>query len=122
MAQQHHRLDYTEFGATDLGRATRFYREAFGWEFNDYGPGYAGIRADPGHSHPEIGGFALTDRVVAGGPLVILYSVNLTASEAAVVAAGGTVTEPPYDFPGGSRFHFRDPEGNVLAVWSTTDA
>lgn len=53
---------------------------------------------------------------------MILYSVNLPASEAAVVAAGGTVVEPPYDFPGGRRFHFRDTEGNVLAVWSAPGA
>jgi hypothetical protein len=23
-----------------------------------------------------------------------------------------------FSFPGGRRFHFADPEGNVLAVWS----
>jgi predicted enzyme related to lactoylglutathione lyase len=38
--------------------------------------------------------------------------------EAKVRAAGGEILRPPYDFPGGRRFHFRDPSGNELAVWS----
>ena len=52
---------------------------------------------------------------------MILYSDDLEASVEAVTAAGGTIVEPIYDFPGGRRFHFADPAGNVLAVW-TEDA
>jgi hypothetical protein len=48
---------------------------------------------------------------------VLLWSADLDASVAAVTAAGGAVTEGPYDFPGGRRFHFRDPSGNELGVW-----
>ena len=51
-------------------------------------------------------------------PLVILYSGDLEASVEAVTAAGGTIREPIYAFPGGRRFHFADPAGNELAVWS----
>ena len=53
-----------------------------------------------------------------GGPLVVLYSDDLDASLAAVEAAGGEVSTPPFGFPGGRRFHFRDPSGNELAVWT----
>lgn len=120
MTSQHHRLDYAELPVTDLERATSFYREAFGWEFNSYGPRYAGIRANPEEQMPEVGGFRLADEVVPGGPLLILRSDDLVASEQAVTAAGGTVVEPPSDFPGGRRFEFRDTEGNVLAVWTAT--
>lgn len=52
------------------------------------------------------------------GPLVILYSNNLDDSVSAVKAAGGTILKEPYSFPGGRRFHFADPSGNELAVWS----
>jgi predicted enzyme related to lactoylglutathione lyase len=38
--------------------------------------------------------------------------------EAKVRAAGAAVVRPIYSFPGGRRFHFRDPSGNELAVWS----
>ncbi|WP_343037161.1 VOC family protein [Janibacter alkaliphilus] len=54
------------------------------------------------------------------GPLVLLWSDDLDASVEAVRQAGGTVTDGPYEFPGGRRFHFHDPAGNELGVWSTT--
>ena len=49
---------------------------------------------------------------------MILYSEDLEGSVEAVTAAGGTIAEPIYPFPGGRRFHFADPAGNELAVWS----
>ena len=55
-------------------------------------------------------------------PLVVLYSANLKATEEAIVKAGGTIVVPPFEFPGGKRFHFSDGAGNVLAVWSERDA
>jgi hypothetical protein len=35
-----------------------------------------------------------------------------------VVKAGGEISKPIFDFPGGKRFHFCDPNWNELAVWS----
>ena len=34
------------------------------------------------------------------------------------ISAGGRIVRETFSFPGGRRFHFADPEGNVLAVWS----
>ncbi|MGB7547304.1 MAG: hypothetical protein WBM14_06120, partial [Terracidiphilus sp.] len=51
-------------------------------------------------------------------PLVVLYSADLAATEAAILAAGGSIVVPTFEFPGGRRFHFADGVGNVLAVWS----
>lgn len=112
----HHALDYVEIPATDLLAAKAFYGAAFGWRFTDYGPGpdYVGIQGAGG---TEVGGFRRDDAVAPGGPLVLLYSSDLDASVEAVRAAGGTVVQGPYDFPGGRRFHFRDPSGNELGVW-----
>lgn len=113
----HHSLNYVELTVTDMVAAKRFYGDAFGWTFVDYGPGYAGIIA-PG-SEGEAGGLALADEArAAGGPFVILYSHDLDASAAAIVAAGGKVVEGPYEFPGGRRLHFADPAGNELGVWA----
>jgi predicted enzyme related to lactoylglutathione lyase len=55
---------------------------------------------------------------VPGGPLVVLYAVDLEDVEAAVRSHGGTVVKEIFSFPGGRRFHFTDPSGNELAVWS----
>ncbi|MDM4719579.1 VOC family protein [Micromonospora sp. WMMA1363] len=115
---RHHAIDYIEFTVTDLTEAKRFYGEAFGWQFNDYGPQYAGIRSPQGGSAPEVGGLRLDTQVRPGGPLVVLFSTDLERSVQAVTEAGGTVTDGPYDFPGGRRFHFTDPSGNELSVWA----
>ena len=111
----HHEINYIEFEVGDMAQAKRFYEAAFEWRFNDYGPGYAGIQKPGGG---EVGGLRLTSEVAAGGPLVILYSSDLDRSLVAVRAAGGIVTQEPFEFPGGRRFHFKDPSGNELAVWS----
>ncbi len=117
-AHVHHQIDYIEFVVTDMGQAKAFYSAAFGWKFNDYGPEYAGIQKPGG----EIGGLRLDSKITTGGPLVILYSENLEASVKAVTGAGGQVTTPPFEFPGGRRFHFTDPSGNELGVWSALAA
>jgi uncharacterized protein len=114
---RHHAIDYVELTVTDLAEARRFYAEAFGWEFNDYGPAYAGIRAPDG-SGEEVGGLRPDPEVRPGGPLVLLYSADLDASVEAVNRAGGRVVNGPYEFPGGRRFHFADPSGNELGVWA----
>jgi hypothetical protein len=110
----HHAIDYIEFTVRDIVAAKKFYTGAFGWVFTDYGPGYAGIQGPDG----EVGGLRQTDEVRKGGPLVVLYSADLEASLNAVRGAGGTVVQEPFSFPGGRRFHFLDPSGNELAVWS----
>ncbi|MEU7846317.1 VOC family protein [Micromonospora parva] len=113
---QHHAIDYVEITVTDIAKAKRFYAGAFGWQFNDYGPGYAGIRSPRGDS--EVGGLRLDESVPTGGPLVLLFSADLDRSVQAVTDAGGQVVNGPYEFPGGRRFHFTDPSGNQLGVWA----
>ncbi|PUA79952.1 VOC family protein [Nocardioides currus] len=117
MDQTHHVIDYIEINVTDLAASREFYADAFGWEFNDYGGEYAGIKAPSGDG--ELGGLNPGRPAGPGGPLVLLFSDDLDASVAAVEAAGGSITEVPYEFPGGRRFHFADPSGNELGVWST---
>lgn len=110
----HHAIDYIELSVTDVAKAKRFYGKAFGWAFADYGPAYAGIQGDG----REVGGLREVKKVRTGGPLVVLYSKDLDATVKAVKKAGGTIVQPPFEFPGGRRFHFTDPSGNELAVWS----
>jgi uncharacterized protein len=112
----HHTIDYVEFTVRDLSAAKRFYAAAFGWQFNDYGPEYAGIRGGAG----EVGGLHQSQETRTTGPLVILYSTDLERTLAAVQAAGGRIVREPFSFPGGRRFQFTDPSGNELGVWSTT--
>jgi len=110
----HHGIDYIEFTVTDMTEAKRFYEAAFGWKFSDYGPEYAGIQIQG----RETGGLSLNTKMSVGGPLVILYSNNLEMTLTKVREAGGRIVKEPFEFPGGRRFHFQDPSGNELAVWS----
>jgi predicted enzyme related to lactoylglutathione lyase len=107
------RIDYIEFPVTDVPAAKRFYGQAFGWTFEDYGPDYASFR-----DGRLDGGFRKEAAVVTGGPLVVLYARDLEGMAQAIGAAGGRIIRPIFSFPGGRRFHFTDPSGNELAVWS----
>lgn len=107
------RVDYVEFSVTDVAAAKRFYSQAFGWRFEDYGPDYASF-ADGRLT----GGFAKVEGVKAGGPLIVIFALDLAAAESRVKQAGGRIVKPAFSFPGGRRFHFTDPSGNELAVWS----
>ncbi|RWG84981.1 VOC family protein [Mesorhizobium sp.] len=108
------KLDYLELPATGgtLDSVKSFYSAAFSWSFTDYGPTYSafaegldgGFQADAGEASPK--------------PLPVLYSENLEETLKAVENAGGTIVKPIFSFPGGRRFHFTDPAGNELAVWS----
>jgi predicted enzyme related to lactoylglutathione lyase len=113
-AHVHHAIDYIEFAVKDVSEAKRFYAAAFGWTFNDYGPDYAGIQGQG----REAGGLRKDADVRVGGPLVVLYSRTLDDTLRKVKEAGGRIVKEPFSFPGGRRFHFSDPSGNELAVWS----
>lgn len=53
-------------------------------------------------------------------PLAIFHVDDLDRALGQVTAAGGDIVQPIFAFPGGRRFHFRDPSGNVLGVWQRT--
>jgi predicted enzyme related to lactoylglutathione lyase len=104
-------IDYVELPGGDLTATKAFYADAFGWSFTDFGPEYAGI-----DGAGIDGGL---DATAAAGtpPLVILKADDLEATLARVEAAGAEIVRPIFAFPGGRRFHFRDPAGSLLAVW-----
>ena len=119
-------INSVELPATDIAATKVFYSDAFGWNWIDYGPGYAGTgntgievglntlaTVSPPHGPGEENGV---------GPLVLLATDDLAGVEAAVVAAGGTIVSPTYSYPGGHRFHFADPSGNILGVYQPSDA
>lgn len=106
------KIDYVELPGGDLTATKRFYNQAFGWGFTDYGPGYSAF------AEGLDGGFNADAADRTAKPLVILFAHDLEALEAKVIAAGGEITRPIFSFPGGRRFHFRDPSGNELGVFS----
>lgn len=110
------KINYAEFPSRDLTATKAFFSHVFGWHFTDYGPEYTafdGAGLD--------GGFFRADqpaRTTNGSALIVLFSNDLETTRAAVEAAGGTITQAIFAFPGGRRFHFTEPGGSELAVWS----
>jgi len=113
---EHAKIDYVELPSVDLEATKEFFNTVFGWKFQDYGPEYtafSGAGIDGGFYKSE-----LTSNTENGASLVVLYSERLEETELKVVDAGGTVTKEIFSFPGGRRFHFTEPGGSELAVWS----
>lgn len=106
------KIDYVEFPGGDLPATKAFYASAFGWTFQDYGPECQAF------NEGVDGGFQAGAEGGATKPLVILFAKDLEAMEAKVTAAGGKITVPIFAFPGGRRFHFTDPAGNELGVFT----
>ncbi len=112
----HEKINYVELPAKDIPATKAFFTQVFGWSFEDFGPDYTAFE-----NQGLDGGFFRSDLLSSpktGGALIVFYSHDLEATQAKIVAAGGTIVEPVFPFPGGRRFHFTEPSGNEFAVWS----
>jgi len=110
------KIDYLELPARDFDAVQGFYEKAFGWVFTDYGPDYRAFtddRLDGGFYKSE-----LHSSTANGAALIVLYAQDLERCQETIVNSGGVIVQDIFSFPGGRRFHFTDPNGNELAVWS----
>ena len=115
---QHEKINYVELPSKDLEKTKIFFSEVFDWSFVDYGPDYTAF-SNAGLD----GGFFKSDLSVStanGSALIVFYSESLEQTQAKIEKSGGTIVQAIFDFPGGRRFHFTDPNDNEYAVWSDT--
>jgi len=117
---EHEKINYVEFPARDIEATKDFFTKAFDWSFVDYGPEYTAF------SNEGIdGGFfksELSASTESGSALIVFYSKELEKTQTKIENSGGSIIKPIFSFPGGRRFHFRDPSGNEYAVWSDINA
>ena len=114
----HHKINYLEIPAKDIGLAKKFFTEVFEWRFVDYGPEYSCFE-----EAGMMGGFYKADVASStkkGAGLIVIYSKELEVTQAKVEQAGGSIMKEVFAFPGGRRFHFADLNGNEFAVWSNS--
>jgi len=113
---EHGKVNYLEFPVKDFESTKTFFSRVFDWKFEDYGPEYCAF------SNAGIdGGFFKSDQsslTSNGAALLVFYSNNLEATLSKVEQSGGEVIKPIFSFPGGRRFHFKEPSGNEFAAWS----
>ena len=110
------KIDYIEFPVFYLEQVKTFYSDTFGWTFQDFGPEYCAFKdgnIDGGFFISE-----LSSKTSNGAALIVLYSDDLESTQDIIVKNGGIIVKEIFTFPGGRRFHFKDPTGNELAVWS----
>lgn len=105
------KIDYIEFPSSNRGQTSAFFRAAFGWGMVSYGPDYDGLE------NAGIDGGVDQAAEKVAHTMAIVRTDDIDAAERRVLAAGGVLTRAQFDFPGGRRFHFREPGGNELAVW-----
>ena len=117
MAPLNNTINYVEFPLVDNDGTKSFYSSVFGWQFQDWGPDYlsfSGAQLDGGFNR-ELQPCSTN----ATGPLVVLFADDLDSKCDEVKSAGREISKEIFDFPGGRRFHFKDPNGNEVAVWGT---
>lgn len=113
---QHEKINYVEFPAKDIETTKAFFKNAFNWDFIDYGPEYtafSGQGLDGGFFKSD-----LSSSTNNGAALIVFYSKTLEDTQSKIESSGGSIIKPIFEFPGGRRFHFTDPNGNEFAVWS----
>ncbi len=106
-------IQYIELYAIDLEKKKQFYSTVFGWTFTDYGKDYTAFA----NSGVE-GCFGKVKEVTQRGTLIVIYNTKLESAKRDVIGGGGTISKDIFLFPGGRRFHFTDPGGNEMAIWS----
>lgn len=112
----HEKINYVEFPACDLEATKAFFSDVFAWTFEDFGQEYSAFS-----KQGLDGGFFKSEQTSlseSGAALIVFYSADLENTLSKVKAAGGTISKAIFPFPGGRRFHFIEPSGNELAVWS----
>ena len=124
------KVQHFEVPADDMQRAKSFYREAFGWTFEDYpmpGMEYSAIyttEVDEKTRMPKEAGSINGGLLKRGGPwllktpTVAVVVPDLQKSLKKIKAAGGsTLMEPTKVGEMGIYAYIRDTEGNVIGVW-----
>ena len=113
---EHEKINYVEFPASDIPASKEFFSTVFGWSFQDFGPEYTAFS-----NQGLDGGFYKSEQKSStekGAALIVFYSSDLEKTFKKIQANGGIICKPIFTFPGGRRFHFIEPSGNEMAVWS----
>jgi predicted enzyme related to lactoylglutathione lyase len=111
----------------DAGRARNFYKEAFGWQFQEM-PGMeytmvvSGPSGERGPSEPGFinGGMLMRQDSASTGPVIVVDvdSIDDALRRAGELGAVTVVAKQPVGEMGFTAY-LKDPEGNVVGLWET---
>ncbi|MRG59158.1 VOC family protein [Agromyces sp. CFH 90414] len=129
--RQTNKVSWFEMPADDLGRASSFYSNVFGWRTPPMGTegAYALTTAADDSGNPtEVGaingGIHRRANEADAGPVVNISVDDIDATLERIVAAGGRIIQPRSEVEefGLSMALFADTEGNVLGIYTSGGA
>jgi uncharacterized protein len=116
-----HPVVFYEVAGNDRDALVRFYTEAFGWTVNDVPGPMPYSTVEPGGEGGIAGGIGATPPGMEGGHVTWYVDTDdIEATLGRIEGLGGGRVMGPMDVPGGRIAQFRDPEGNVIGLWSGT--
>ncbi len=125
------RVVHFEIPADDVERAKSFYGSVFDWGLNtmEMGEGeYTIVTTSPVDdsmmpTEPgAINGGLMERSDLTPSPVITIGVDDIEQSLKEVEAAGGSTVTPRTPIPGMGAFgYFKDPEGNIMGLWETSD-
>jgi uncharacterized protein len=119
---------WTEIATSDAAKCKEFYKNVFGWTFQDskaVTDGFAYYEYSTGAGYPAGGLYEITPEICGEGPLppphfmtyIAVDDVDDSAKRA--VELGATIIKEPTDIPNTGRFTIiQDPTGAVFATFA----
>ncbi len=109
------KICYVELSATDIAKSSAFYSDVFGWQVRTRSGGQLAFDDSVG----EVSGTWVTGRPPATEPGLLVYIMvdDAVATLDAIVAHGGTITQPIGADAPEITARFRDPGGNILGLY-----
>jgi predicted enzyme related to lactoylglutathione lyase len=111
------KICYIEMPATDIARSSEFYEKVFGWKLRKRGDG--AIAFDDGVG--QVSGTWVLGRPPQGNPGLMVYIMVENAAETVKVITenGGEIVQPIGADAPEITARFRDPGGNVIAIYQS---
>lgn len=107
---------WNDLATRDPQKAIAFYREMFGWSFDEVGPGYWSISRDP----LLIGGMRTMDQDPPQTPpnwMPYFVVEDIEQATGRIGDLGGNIIVPPREVPAGRFAVFNDPAGAFSALF-----
>jgi len=104
---------------SDMDRAKKFYTDVFGWSFTDFRPGEYSM-FNPNSSEYDLQGGLTKESANITYPGSYLHVTDIEDALEKIKKHGGHVVKTKSEIGGGvgSFAHFKDTEGNVMALYS----
>lgn len=112
------RVTHFEIPCNDPQKTVEFFRDVFGWSFQQFGDDQYWLATTGADGTPGING-AIMARRDPRQPVVNTIQVeSLDEHMQKVEAAGGKIVVPKSSVPGmGWLCYFTDPDGNIHGLW-----